>query len=116
MFPKTGTTVLKNRNYASTIASALRRELGAGARATKTVSRWTGASERSATYWLSGQRGPDGRNLILLARHSDTVLQSILRMAQRDSYELSIELDAARAALVRAVALIDALVPPKSGH
>ena len=114
MFPKKGTLVPKARSrsdgrYAAAISSALKQELGRSSQATKTVMRWTGASDRAAKYWLSGTRGPDGWHLIQLARNSDAVLQSVLRMADRDVYELAIELDAAKTALSRAVALIDAL-------
>ena len=119
MFPKKGMVVPKSRgkaadDYATVIADALRAELGDSGRATKTIMHWTGASDRAAKYWLSGVRGPDGRHLILLARHSDTVLHSLLQMAQRDYYELAIELGAARAALVRAMAVIDGLITPRS--
>lgn len=114
MFPKKGTFVPKPRSrsygrYATEISSALKQELGTSSRAAKTVMRWTGASDRAAKNWLSGTHGPDGWNLILLARHSDAVFQSVLKMADRDVYEVAIELDAAKAALSRAVALIDAL-------
>jgi len=114
MFPKKGTTVRRNdprtdSGYAAAIASALRQELGTSSQATKTVMRWTGASDRAAKYWLSGTRGPDGRHLILLARNSDAVLHSVLKMADRDVYELAIELNAAKSALLRAMAVIDAL-------
>lgn len=116
MFPKKGTTVPKSgaesgREYATLIAKALREELGTSAQAAKTVMHWTGASDRAAKYWLSGSRGPDGRNLILLAKNSDTVLHSMLKMAERDAYELTIELSAAKAALIRAIAVVDALRP-----
>lgn len=121
MFPKKGTTVPRRRDgsssgYATAIAVALRDELGTSARAAKTLTRWTGASERAAKYWLSGTRGPGGWNLILLARHSDAVLHSVLKMADRDAYELAIELDAARTALLQAIALIDALSPEAAIH
>lgn len=114
MVPKKGTTVQRggntsDREYATAIASALRGELGNSARATKTLARWTGASERAAKHWMSGLRGPGGKNLILLARNSDAVLHCVLKMTNRDVFEVSIELHAARAALFRAVALIDAL-------
>lgn len=120
MFPKKGTIVPKahsrsNGRYAAAISFALKQELGKSSQATKTVMRWTGASDRTAKYWLSGTRGPDGWNLILLARNSDAVLHSVLAMADRDIYELAIELKAAKAALLRAVALIEALSPrPRS--
>ncbi|MBN9219241.1 MAG: hypothetical protein J0I79_14915 [Mesorhizobium sp.] len=117
MFPKKGTIVPKSRKgeagrYASTISTALRSELGTSARATKTVMHWTGASDRAAKYWLSGARGPDGWHLILLAKNSNAVLHGLLKMAGRDEYELTIELSAARAALARATAMIDALIVP----
>ena len=121
MFPKKGTVVPTSRNgtgghYASTIATALRSELGTSARATKTVMHWTGASDRAAKYWLSGGRGPDGWHLILLAKNSDAVMHCLLKMADRDEYELAIELSAAKAALIRALAMIDALIPPVNEH
>lgn len=116
MFPKKGTTVPKARQgseprYAAAIAAALRAELGTSARATKTVMHWTGASDRAVKYWLAGSRGPDGWHLILLAKHSDSVLHSLLEMADRDAYELAIELSAAKVALTRAMAIIEALKP-----
>jgi hypothetical protein len=114
MFPKKGTIVPQDSNrpggiYAAAIAEALRSELGSSFRATKTVMRWTGASDRAAKYWLAGTRGPDGWHLILLARNSDAVLHTLLKLADRDLFELAIELNAAKAALGRAVAIIDAL-------
>jgi hypothetical protein len=117
MFPKKGTTVppagkRSKGDYAAAISLALRAELGTSSQATKTVMRWTGASDRAAKYWMSGTRGPGGWHLILLARNSDSVLHSLLKMADRDLYELSIELNAATAALGRAVAIIKALRPP----
>jgi hypothetical protein len=68
-------------DYAAAIAEALRHDLGKTHRAVKSVMRWTGASERTVKYWLAGAGGPSGEHLIALARHSDTVLQMILRLA-----------------------------------
>ncbi|TGP51496.1 hypothetical protein EN873_17730 [bacterium M00.F.Ca.ET.230.01.1.1] len=120
MFSKTGTLVPKSRKgagspYAAAIATALRSELGTSARATKTVMHWTGASGRAAKYWLSGGRGPDGWHLVLLAKNSDAVLHCLLKMAGRDEYELVVELGAVKAALLRAIAMIDALIAPVNG-
>ncbi|WP_227751803.1 XRE family transcriptional regulator [Tabrizicola oligotrophica] len=84
--PKMGTTVhlaADQARYRRAIADALRHELGPTHQAIKTAMRWTGASERTAKYWLSGERGPSGEHLILLARHSDAVLIAILTMAGR---------------------------------
>lgn len=114
MFPKKGTIVPPERSkpgdfYAAAISKALKSELGSSFRATKTVMRWTGASDRTAKYWIAGTRGPDGWHLILLARNSDAVLHTLLKLADRDLFELAIELNAAKAALGRATAIIDAL-------
>ncbi len=84
--PKMGTSVHLDADptaYRRAIADALRRELGPTHQAIKTVMRWTGASERTAKYWLSGERGPSGEHLIKLAMHSDAVLMFILTMADR---------------------------------
>ena len=83
--PKMGTTVhlaADQEAYRKAIADALRRELGPTHQAIKTVMRWTGASERTAKYWLSGERGPSGEHLIRLAQHSDAVLITILTKAE----------------------------------
>jgi hypothetical protein len=83
---KMGTTVPMAADqtlYRRAIADALRRELGPTHQAIKTAMRWTGASERTAKYWLSGERGPSGEHLILLAQHSDAVLVTILTLAAR---------------------------------
>ncbi|MDX1001534.1 hypothetical protein GOE20_11480 [Sinorhizobium medicae] len=108
MVPKKGTDV-PPEDCAVVISRALRDELGASARATKTIMRWTGVSDRAAKYWLSGARCPSGRQLILLARHSDAVLHAVLKMAGRDLFTVSIELNAAQASLTRAAAIISAL-------
>ena len=84
--PKKGTTVHLRADqaaYRKAIAAALRTELGQTHQAVKTAMRWTGASERTVKYWLSGERGPSGEHLIMLAQHSDAVLVSILTMALR---------------------------------
>jgi hypothetical protein len=61
--PKVGTTVHLDADqtaYSKAIADALRRELGPTHQPIKTVMRWTRASERTAKYWLSGEREPSG--------------------------------------------------------
>ena len=62
MFPKEG-KVLPNRDgrgqaeihYATAIAAALREDLGGTHQATKTVMRWTGASERTVKNWFAAR-------------------------------------------------------------
>jgi hypothetical protein len=113
MFPKKGNSFPARRSaglaVAAAIGGALREELGNSARAAKTVARWTGASVREAKHWLAGSHVPDGQNLILLAKHSDAVLYSVLQLASRDPFQLNFELKKARMSLLQALSLIDAL-------
>ena len=46
--------------------------------------RWTGASERTVKNWLTGRRGPRGEHLLALIRHSNVILEVVLRFAGRD--------------------------------
>jgi hypothetical protein len=96
--------------YASSIADALRTELGRSHRATKTLMRWTGASDRTAKNWLSGCCGPSGRHLICLARESDVVLATLLGLAGRNRHMVGADLLQIRSALLSATDLIDDLL------
>ena len=83
---KMGTTaplLADQTRYRKAVAAALRAELGPTHQAIKTAMRWTGASERTAKYWLPGERRPSGEHLILLAQDSDAVLVALLTMAER---------------------------------
>lgn len=116
MVPISGTTVPTGNaemrlRYMDSVSRALRQELGQSARATKTIMRWTGASERAAKYWLSGSRAPSGWELVMLAKNSDAVLHEFLHLCGRNLFEVSVELAAAEAALGRAVAIVHALRP-----
>jgi hypothetical protein len=70
--------------YAKAIQDALRSELGRNPSANKIIQRWTGAGERTVKNWLNGQCGPRGEHLLLLACHSESVLETILTLADRD--------------------------------
>jgi len=100
----------QSENYATSIADALRTELGQSHRATKTLMRWTGASDRTAKNWLSGCCGPSGDHLIQLARESDTVLAALLGLAGRNQHMVGADLLSIRNALVAATELIDTLL------
>src|SRR5262245_65186330 len=65
-FPGTGGT-RGELDYAASVATALRSELGDSHRAIKTVMRWTGATDRTAKNWVTGIRGPRGEHLISYA-------------------------------------------------
>ncbi len=113
MFPKTGnqfpkiTDRLTPEQFAQAIGLALRGELGASHRATKTVMRWTGASDRTAKHWLSGKHGPSGWYLVLLARESEAVMETILVMARRELNVSALKLRSLRSSLMVAVDAID---------
>ena len=96
--------------YASSIAGALRTELGQSHRATKTLMRWTGASDRTAKNWLGGSCGPSGHHLICLARESDTVLATVLGLAGRNRQLVGANLLQIRCALINATLMIDELL------
>jgi hypothetical protein len=115
MFPKKGSKfpdqpAPENGAYASSIADALRTELGQSHRATKTLMRWTGASDRTAKNWLNGSFGPSGCHLIQLARESDIVLATVLGLAGRNLHLVGADLIQIRAALVSATELVDRLL------
>jgi hypothetical protein len=118
MFPKTGKKLPLDRVdshiYAQAIADALRTELGQSHRATKTLMRWTGASERTAKNWLSGHCGPSGDNLVQLARESDCVLATVLGLAHRGHHMVGADLVTIRASLHAAVQLVDDLLDPSA--
>jgi hypothetical protein len=59
--------VLPDSMLAERIGEALRDELGASRRATKTLMRWTGVSDTTARSWLHGRVSPSGMHLIALA-------------------------------------------------
>lgn len=114
MIPKMGTSVRLRRcgsrqRCASDLAEALRAEFENRSNAAKTLMRWTGVSNRGARYWLSGERCPNGWQLILLARHSDAVLRAILQMCGRPTFEVALDFDALRLALNQAVKALDTI-------
>jgi hypothetical protein len=74
---------LDDHAFATKIALALKSELRNRNSRAKLVAGWTGANERTVKNWISGRYAPCGRHLVLLARHSDRVLDAILSMADR---------------------------------
>jgi hypothetical protein len=74
---------LDDRAFAMKIALALKVELKDRNSRAKLVAGWTGASERTVKNWILGRYAPCGRHLVVLAQHSDQVLNAILSMADR---------------------------------
>ena len=94
-FPKTGKSFpkrggdgssdfsLDDHAFAMKIASALTSELKDRNSRAKLVAGWTGANERTVKNWISGRYAPCVRHLVVLAQHSDQVLNAILLMVDR---------------------------------
>lgn len=94
-------------NYAALIATALRSELGNSHRATKTVMRWTGASERTVKHWLAGRHGPGGAYLIVLMRESEAVFEAVLTAADRRDVVVAARMLAAHGTMIEVVGLVE---------
>jgi hypothetical protein len=93
-FPKSGGNgssdfSLDDQAFATKIASALRSELKDRNSRAKLVAGWTGANERTVKNWILGRYAPCGRHLVVLAQHSDQVLNAILSMAGRQELLLA---------------------------
>lgn len=102
MFPKEGKKARahqKPKDYAYAISCVLRSELGSSSRATKTLTSWTGATDRTVKDWMSGRYGPSGQHLIALAGRCDAVLSLVLVMAGRHRCSLAGDLATIRLAL-----------------
>ena len=69
----------------------------------------TGANERAVKNWFKGINGPSGSNLVDLARHSDCVLETFLKMAGRPQMVGNMLLDDVRARMEAALATIVAV-------
>ena len=96
-------------DYITEVREALRSELGGTHAATKTIMRWTGASDRTARNWLSGVTGPSGYHLICLARESNAVLSALLAMSGRAELALSADVHAVEVALAKAAGALEVL-------
>jgi hypothetical protein len=100
---------LDDHAFAMRIGSALRAELKDRNSRAKLVVGWTGANERTVKNWISGRYAPCGRHLVVLARHSDQVLNTILAMADRHDLLLARKVGDLRRKALELVALIGEL-------
>jgi hypothetical protein len=109
MVPKSGNRVpklqflLSDVQFAELIASALQSELGGSRRATKTIMAWTGVTDHTARYWLSGRKSPSSVHLLTLAAHSRSVMALVLRLTGHDHMGVGFELQALEAGLQEAL-------------
>lgn len=119
-FPKKGKSFPKNgdgndnsyfnpddRVFALRIASALKSELKDRNSRAKLVASWTGANERTVKNWILGRYAPCGRHLVVLAGHSDQVLDAILSMANRQDLLVARKVGDVRRKVLELAALIE---------
>jgi hypothetical protein len=112
-FPKRGkddaNVNVDNRAFAVRIASALKAELKGQSSRAKLVARWTGANERTVKNWILGRYAPSGRHLVVLAQHSDQVLNAILSMADRQDLHLARRVGDLRRKVIELAAILEEL-------
>ena len=73
------------------------------------VVRLTRANERAVRNWFEAKNAPSGENLVILMRLSDEVLETVLRLADRQDLVAARKLSAARGKLEEMLAMIDDL-------
>src|SRR3982074_3810103 len=84
---------LDDHAFAMKIALALKSELKDRNSRAKLVESWTGANERTVKNWILGRYAPCGRHLVVLAQHSDQVLNTILLMAGRENLLVALKME-----------------------
>ena len=95
-----------DRAFAMKIAAALGSELRDQNSRAKLVAGWTGANERTVKNWILGRYAPCGRHLVILARHSDQVLNAVLSMADRQDLLLAGKIEDLRRRVFEVAAMI----------
>ena len=105
MFPKSGTSPTKmnfpatDSMFAALLGQALKAELGASRRASKTVITWTGVSDHTARSWINGRKCPTALRLLILATNCPAVMTLILHLTGNDRLSIGIRLGAVEDAL-----------------
>jgi hypothetical protein len=89
------------------LALALKEEFGALGSSVKTVARLTNSNERAVRNWFDGKNSPSADNLVVLMRHSDQILRTVLELADRRDLMLAVGLSRLRAQLVDVLTAID---------
>jgi hypothetical protein len=97
---------LDDHAFAMKIASALKSELKDRNSRAKLVAGWTGANERTVKNWILGRYAPCGRHLVVLAQHSDQVLNAILSMADRQDLLLARRVEDLRRKVLELAAIV----------
>lgn len=105
-FP-TGQPRLGAAGFAAAISEALHREFEGNGSAVKSIAILTAANERAAKNWYEGKNGPSGEFLVLLCRHSDHVLETVLALCGRSDLLAAKKLVDAKSKLREMLSLID---------
>jgi hypothetical protein len=118
-FPNTGKFFPRRRGahclesrvnrFATEIAAALQRASAESGLQIKTVAGWTGANERTVKNWFSGQYGPSGEHLLVLARHSHEVLKTMLAIMERQDLLMALEFVEIEQRIARLTVLVQEL-------
>ena len=95
--------------FASEIAGALHRQCDGLPGGTEMVVRLTGANERTVRNWFEAKNGPSGELLVALCRHSDEVLETVLRLAGRTLHVRSMQVALAQRAARDLCVILEAL-------
>jgi len=107
----------KEGRFATEIAAALQRAAAKGGLKIKTVAGWTGANERTVKNWFSGQYGPSGEHLLVLARYNREVFETMLELMHRQDLILALECGEIEQRIARLAALLhDMQVKDASSH
>lgn len=110
-----GELKVENLTYASSIATAIRDELGSTHQSIKTLMKWTNANERTAKNWLAGTHGPSGQHLIALIHYSDNVFAAVMSLSARHGALAIEDMYLLRARLQVTMLLMDRYLEPV-GH
>ena len=106
---KSGTTFpeLSPSALSGALALALKQEFGELPSSVKTVAKLTNSNERAVRNWFDGKNSPSADNLVILMRHSDQILRTVLELADRRDLVLAVGLSGLRAQLVDVLSAID---------
>ena len=95
--------------FASEIAGALHRQCDGLPGGIEMVIRLTGANERTVRNWFEAKNGPSGELLVALCRHSDEVLDTVLRLAGRTLHVRALQIALAQRTARDLCAILDAI-------
>ncbi|MGE0702961.1 MAG: hypothetical protein AB7P22_03390 [Vicinamibacterales bacterium] len=83
---QSGKGFLSTIRFTDAIAAALHQQYGDSHGAVKSVMHVAGVRERTVKNWFQAKNGPNGESLVQLCRHSDQVLETVLRLAGREKH------------------------------